>query len=207
MRNVTVKYLRKNDRTGSFEYRRRVPKSLEKLVTKREFLKVLGKTQSEAVMRYGAEHEKIEHLVSLAKFGVTGLSPMEQSKKLAALLESWDADPHSAGRDDNERTWRGEAAAQLVDKYQDPASGEYVGVPEEDGLLASALLGGVSKETPQVTVTDAFAAYLEENALKIPEQHKKLLPQSGESAMTSERCLAGQSVRWRALERLTPSRG
>lgn len=173
MRNVTVKYLRKNDRTGSFEYRRRVPKSLEKLVTKREFLKVLGKTQSEAVMRYGAEHEKIEHLVSLAKFGVTGLSPMEQSKKLAALLESWDADPHSAGRDDNERTWRGEAAAQLVDKYQDPASGEYVGVPEEDGLLASALLGGVSKETPQVTVTDAFAAYLEENALKIPEQHKK----------------------------------
>lgn len=116
MRNVTVKYLRKNDRTGSFEYRRRVPKSLEKLVAKREFLKVLGKTQSEAVMRYGAEHEKIEHLVSLAKFGVTGLSPMEQSKKLAALLESWDADPHSAGRDDNERTWRGEAAAQLVDK-------------------------------------------------------------------------------------------
>lgn len=55
MRNVTVKYLRKNDRTGSFEYRRRVPKSLEKLVTKREFLKVLGKTQSEAVMRYPLE--------------------------------------------------------------------------------------------------------------------------------------------------------
>ncbi len=35
---------------------------------------------------------QIEHLVSLAKFGVTGLSPIEQSKKLAALLESWDAD-------------------------------------------------------------------------------------------------------------------
>jgi hypothetical protein len=29
------------------------------LVKKREFLKVLGKTQSEAVMRYGAEHERI----------------------------------------------------------------------------------------------------------------------------------------------------
>lgn len=57
----------------------------------------------------------------------------------------------------------------MVDKYQDPTSGEYVGVPGEDGLLASALLGGVSKETPQVTVTDAFAAYLEENALKMSD--------------------------------------
>lgn len=131
MRNVTVDYLRKNPRTGSYEYRRRVPKALAGLVKKREFLKVLGKTQSEAVMHYGREHERIEHIVSLAKYGVTGLSPLEQSKRLAALLESWDADPHGPGRDDNERTWRGEAAAQLVDKYQDPETGEYVGVPEE----------------------------------------------------------------------------
>lgn len=59
MRNVTVKYLRKNDRTGSFEYRRRVPKSLEKLVKKREFLKVLGKTQSEAVTRRHHLHQSL----------------------------------------------------------------------------------------------------------------------------------------------------
>lgn len=173
MRNVTVKYLRQNKRTGSFEYRRRVPRVLEGLVKKREFLKVLGKTQGEAVMHYGREHERIEHMVSLAKHGVTGLSPLEQSTRLAALLESWGADPHSYGRDDNERTWREEAAAGLVDKYQDPLTGEYVGVPEEDGAIAGVLLTGVSKETPQVTVTDAFAAYLTEHSHKIPEQRKK----------------------------------
>lgn len=159
MRNVTVKYLRENNRTGSFEYRRRVPKVLEGMVKQREFLKVLGKTQGEAVMHYGREHERIEHMISLAKHGVTGLSPLEQSTRLTALLESWGADPHSRGRDGNERTWREEAAAQLVDRYQDPRTGDYVGVPEEDGALAGALLGGVSNGTPEVTVTDAFAAW------------------------------------------------
>ena len=173
MRNMTVKYLRENPRTGSFEYRRRVPEALKGLVSKREFLKVLGRNQSEAVMHYGREHERIEHLISLAKHGVTGLSPLEQSNRLAALLESWGADPISSGRDDNERTWRGEAASKLVDKYQDPLTGDYVGVPEEDGALAGALLAGVSKETLQVTVTDAFADYLAGNALRIPEQRKK----------------------------------
>ena len=175
MRNVTVKYLRQNERTGSFEYRRRVPKVLEDMVDVREFLKVLGKTQSEAILHYGREHERIEHLVSLARFGVTGLSRYEQTKRLTALLENRGADPHSRGLDDNERTWREEAAARLVDKYQDSRSGEYEGVPEHDGLIAGALLAGVSKVTPQVTVTDAFAAYLAENAHKIPEQRKKQL--------------------------------
>ena len=73
MRNVTVKYLRKNKRTGSFEYRRRVPKVLEGTVTKREFIKVLGRTQNEAMIHYGREHERIEHIIGLAKNGVTGL--------------------------------------------------------------------------------------------------------------------------------------
>lgn len=173
MRNITVDYLRQNKRTGSFEYRRRVPKVLEGLVKKREFLKVLGKTQSEALTHYGREHERIEHIINLAKYGVTGLTPLEQSTRLAVLLESWGADPHSRGRDDNERTWREEAAAQLVDKYQDPTTGEYIGIPEADGTLAGVLLAGVSKETPQVTVMDAFAAYLAENAHKIPEQRRK----------------------------------
>ena len=82
MRNVTVDYLREDPRTGSFQYRRRAPKILAGVVKKREFLKVLGKMQSEAVMRYGREHERIEHLISLAKNGVRGLSSLEQSIRL-----------------------------------------------------------------------------------------------------------------------------
>ena len=86
MRNVTEKYLRQNERTGSFKYHRRVPKVLEGMVDVREFLKVVGKTQSEAIHHYGREHERIDHLISLARFGVTGLSRYEQTKRLAAAL-------------------------------------------------------------------------------------------------------------------------
>ncbi|KPN64820.1 hypothetical protein AKJ29_06190 [Aliiroseovarius crassostreae] len=91
MRNVTVKYLKQDKRTGSYVYRRRVPKILEEVVRKREFITVIGKSMNEAMMRYGAVHERIEHMVSLAKNGVSGLSPSEQSTRLAALLESWGA--------------------------------------------------------------------------------------------------------------------
>ena len=173
MRNVTVKYLRQNKRTGSFEYRRRVPKVLEGMVDGREFLKVLGKSQTEAILHYGNEHERIEHLVRLAKHGVAGLSPIEQNNRLRALLKNRGADPDSCGLDGNERTWREEAAAKLVHKYQVPKTGKYVGVPEDDGLIAGALLAGVTNATPRVTVTDAFAAYLVEHAHEIPEQRTK----------------------------------
>ncbi|UWP90739.1 integrase [Aliiroseovarius crassostreae] len=173
MRNVTVKYLKQDKRTGSYVYRRRVPKILEEVVRKREFITVIGKSMNEAMMRYGAVHERIEHMVSLAKNGVSGLSPSEQSTRLAALLESWGADPNSRGRTDSEQTWREIAADRLIEKYQDPNTGEYVGVPENEGALASALLGGVDKQPQVVTVTDAFKFYLEEKSLPIPEQRKK----------------------------------
>lgn len=48
-----------------------------------------------------------------------------------------------------------------------------MGVPEEEGALAKVLLGGVSKGTPEVTVTDAFKAYLAEKAHAIPDQQRK----------------------------------
>lgn len=173
MRNITVKYLKQDKRSGSYVYRRRVPKVLEKMVTKREFIEVVGKTQQEAIVRYGPVHERIEHLVALAKNGVTGLSPKEQSDRLAALLASWGADPYGPGQDDNERTWREEAADRLVAKYQDPHTGEYRGVPEQDGILAGVLVAGVERTPPKVTVTDAFKFYLEEKADPILEKRKK----------------------------------
>ncbi|WP_298905566.1 integrase [uncultured Aliiroseovarius sp.] len=173
MRNVTVKYIKQDQRTGSYVYRRRVPKILEGMVRKREFITVIGKSLDEAMVRYGQVHQRIEHMINLAKNGVTGLSPSEQAKQLASLLETWGADPRGPGLSPNERTWREEEAGKLVDKYQDPETGKYVGVPEYEGALASALLSGVEQETHEVTVTDAFKFYLQEKEHKIPEQRKK----------------------------------
>lgn len=173
VRNVTVKYLKKDPRNGNWLYRRVVPKVLKSWVSQTEFVISLGKTQGDALIQYGIHHQKIEHMIALAKMGVTGLSPAEQRERLKTMLEVWGADPYSAGRDDNELTWREEAAAKIVDRYQDPLTGEYEGVPEDEALMARVLLGGVTKNAPEPTVTDAFNFYLKENMKDTPEKRKK----------------------------------
>ncbi|MEO9682602.1 MAG: hypothetical protein ABJF86_10160 [Tateyamaria sp.] len=124
MWKVTVKYVSPAPKSGNLTYRRRVPEVLQARIGKTEFIKVLGKTQADALLVYGPYHNHIEHLIALAKGGVTGLSPAEQRDRLTALLTERGANPYSAGRDDNERTWRGEAAEQLVGRYQDHTTGE-----------------------------------------------------------------------------------
>ncbi|MDO6732887.1 site-specific integrase [Marinovum sp. 2_MG-2023] len=173
MKNVTVKYVKKSARDGHYVYRRRVPKVLAGKIPQTEFVKTLGRTLQDALVNYGPFHQRIEHMIALAKNGVTSLSPAEQRDRLVAMLQSWNADPHSPGRDDNERTWREVEADKLIDRYQNPETGEYEGVPEETHHVATALLGGVSAIAPGPTVTDAFKFYLEENAKSIPEQRKK----------------------------------
>lgn len=168
VRNVTVKYLTKDRKTGHYTYRRRVPDSLRRITGKREFLKVLGRTEAEALTFYGQFHQRIEHMVALAARGVTTLSPVEQQKALAAMLQEWGADPHGPGRDDQERTWREEAAEAIVAPYQDDRTGDSVGVPAD--AVASALLAGVSKTKPKPTVTDAFKFYLSEKAKRLPDR-------------------------------------
>lgn len=104
MRGLTVKYLAQDRRTGHFLYRRRVPKALQGTVTGGEFVRVLGKTQSEALTRYGAVHGHLEHLLALAKHGVEGLSPAALQEALKAKLQQWGRTrTHPAGRPKRER--------------------------------------------------------------------------------------------------------
>jgi hypothetical protein len=87
-----------------------VPDSLWRVTGKREFLRVLGRTEAEALTFPGQFHQRIEHLVALAERGVTALSAAERQKALAAVLQEWGAYPHDPGKDAQERTWREEAA-------------------------------------------------------------------------------------------------
>ncbi len=49
MRNVTVKYTKKDPRSGYIIYRRRVPKALKSWGSQAEFVKTLGRTPQEAM--------------------------------------------------------------------------------------------------------------------------------------------------------------
>ena len=93
-----------------FTYRRRVPDSLKGVTGKRGFLKVSGRTETEVLTFCGPVHQRIEHMVALAERGVTTLSDAERQNALAAMLQERGADPLSPGKDNQERTWREEAA-------------------------------------------------------------------------------------------------
>jgi integrase len=170
---VAVKYLKQDGRNGHWVYRRRVPKVLRGTITKTEFVKTLGRTQADALAAYGAHHRKIEHLVALARDGMTGLSPREQQRRVAAVLEGWGLDPSSSGRDDNEETGRGVIADAMLEPYRDARTGEYEGVPADVSATVRALYSGVGEGQPRATITDAFAFYLTERAKPIPEQRDK----------------------------------
>ncbi|MFY0597292.1 MAG: integrase [Cognatishimia sp.] len=173
MRTFTVKYVSNDKRTGHYVYRRRVPAALAEVIQKREFLKVLGRTEAEALSQYSRYNEHIEHLIALAKHGVVGLSEAQQRAQLIALFEEWGADPFGPGQSENERSWREVAAERLVGPHQNPRTGHYEGVPKSKEVMANALLGGMNKEAPEPTLRDAFEFYLEENKKPIPEQRKK----------------------------------
>lgn len=174
MSGLTVKHTTKDPRTGNILYRRRVPKALQgHFVGQGYLVKALGKGDA-AIHAYSEYHGQIEQLLALAKNGVTGLSPLEQQKRLKALFETWGADPNSSGRDENEQTWREVEADRLVERYQNPLTGEYEGVPEEVRVKATVLLQGLSKEPQRVTVTDAFKAVLPEKLSGTAEQQKKV---------------------------------
>jgi hypothetical protein len=85
---IAVRYLKIDLRTGNRIYRRRVPKALAGQVPQTEFVKVLGRDDREAVTAYGPYHQRIEHMLALAKQGVAGLSPREQRERLKAMLEA-----------------------------------------------------------------------------------------------------------------------
>ncbi|GIT93163.1 hypothetical protein JANAI62_35530 [Jannaschia pagri] len=170
---IAVKYAKTDPRNGNLNYRRRVPNALKPYFPGKTMLvKALGKGGA-AMIAYGRYHDQIEHLLALAKNGVTGLSQTEQQTRLKAMLKKWEADPHSPGLDDNERTWRSEAADQMLAPYQDPDTGVWSEVPAEVEAQATALLTGIPKTNPEPTITDAFKFYLVEKAMTIPEKRKK----------------------------------
>ena len=62
--NLTMKHVQ-IDQNGYYRYRRRVPEAAKAFVGKTEFVKVLGKTESEALSHYGDVHRHCDPLAVL----------------------------------------------------------------------------------------------------------------------------------------------
>ncbi len=171
--NLSMKHVQ-IDQNGNYRYRRRVPEYAKAFVGKREFVKVIGKTENDALSHYGQTHRHCNQLFALAREGVIDSSPQVQQERLEVLLRNMGADPHSSGLNDNEQIWRDVHADRILNKYKrNLETGRYIDVSKEDEASVGALLSGVSKEKPEPTITDAFKFYLKEHPMGDDFKRKK----------------------------------
>ncbi|MEX0351090.1 MAG: DUF6538 domain-containing protein [Paracoccaceae bacterium] len=176
-----VKHLR-IEKNGTYKYRRRVPERLQSALGKSEIVKVLGRSESEAMRNYLPFHDHVEHLLRSTK-------PSSASSDLWSLKSSIEAkfieaglDLHSKGRSSDEELARSEQADVILSRYPiDPSTGQPSpeDVSEVDSATVTALLNGIQSIKAELTVSQAFAFYLSEKQEPDPYKRKKQLQRFG----------------------------
>ena len=63
---IVLKHVERT-KSGSFQYRRRVPKAISSITTKREFKRKLGDSEKEALAAYPRYHAEVEREIEVAR--------------------------------------------------------------------------------------------------------------------------------------------
>lgn len=150
--------------TGAIHYRRKLPKDVRAAIGQREFKRLIGHSQKEAVKNYAAAEAECERLIESARrkggAGAAEATPLDDHKEARAGLATLRRD--HPGVFDDARTADAWADSMLA-KFPQGADGNYVGVPEVTRLIANALRqGGEVTEKPTPTLEDAKRLYLQE---------------------------------------------
>jgi integrase len=174
---ITMKYLQR-DQNNRFRYRRGIPKHVRVLFNGRsEFVKVLAKTEEEALQLYPKIHAHFEKQLKSA----LSLVPKKNKAKnidpdlLAKTLENMGFHTRKPETEIEEQQ-RDSAIDQLLEPYYDGSSegkGSYSGVPEETKELVTALRSGL--DLTQLTLNEAFQFYLTRKAKTNSVERRKQL--------------------------------
>ncbi|MFQ3234403.1 MAG: hypothetical protein ACI82J_002105, partial [Sulfitobacter litoralis] len=160
-----ISHLKYDKAKNSYKYRRRVPEHLQPMLGKKEFSKILGRTEPEAMKNYNAVHQHYEKMLQFTPTQLSGSDTKEIKEQIIAQFIELEADLYSSGKSDDEKFAREERADQLLRKY--PAQVE-TGYPDRNDLTAqdkamiTALMEGVSAIKSKLTISAAYAFYLEE---------------------------------------------
>ncbi len=161
---LVLKYVKRTN-TGGFEYRRRVPKDIADQVAKREFKRVLGRSEREALRSYPHTHDQFERQIAEAR----ALISQHDAARSGELghAELWEVAVRSVddmleGSSDRDEV-RNILAESILDKYpRNPPSedgeGEPVGVSELDRLITTILTDPDAAQ-PKPTLQDAIELY------------------------------------------------
>ncbi len=150
-------------KSGSWQYRRRVPKEVSANITKREFKRKLGDTEREALAAYPRYHAEVEKEIAEAKLGrvrseaASRAGASEREAYAEALRRR--ADLVAAGASDRDLALTADSMAEAYpqDEY------EPQGVPPVERHMINLLRHGPEgHKAPEPTLGDAKAFYLKE---------------------------------------------
>ncbi|WP_238372260.1 site-specific integrase [Heliomarina baculiformis] len=174
-RAFVIKHLR-TEANGTRKYRRRVPKGLQSALGKTEFVKVLGKTEQEALRNYGPYHDHVERLLRSATPKQNAADLVRIKADIEAHFYELELTPYSPGDTPDERLSRSEEAERILGKYPtNPATGypDPEDVSLQDRAMISALHSGVHSLEAELSISQAFAFYLSERREPDPYKLKK----------------------------------
>lgn len=151
-------------KSGSFQYRRRVPRDVSAIITKLEFKRKLGDSEREALAAYPRYHAQVEREIAEAKLRLTSAEAASQpgaSEREAyaeALRRRADLIAVGATEEGLELTADGIAGSYPQDEWQP------VGVPPVERHTINLLrLGPDRYKAPAATLGDARKIYLKEH--------------------------------------------
>lgn len=151
-------------KSGSWQYRRRVPKDVSEVITKREFKRKLGGSEREALAAYPRYHAEVEREIAEALRGkgravVPGDVVLSGREAYAEALRRR-ADLVAAGATEEDLQT---SADHLSDQYPQDEDGP-LGVPSVDRYTINLMrLGPERYRPPEPTLGDARKLYLKEH--------------------------------------------
>jgi integrase len=151
-------------KSGTWQYRRRVPKAVSAIITKLEFKQKLGDSEREALKAWPAVHERVEKEVAQARLCLSqGVAIMRgDSTEREAYAEALRrrADLIEAGASDYDLELTAESLAEKFE--QDDWLPQ--NVPPVDRHTINLLrLGPARHRPPEPTLSDALKLYLKEH--------------------------------------------
>lgn len=160
---LVLKHVEKT-KSGSWQYRRRVPKDVAGAITKREFKRKLGDSEREAIAAYARYHATVEREIAEAKLGrvLSEIASSPQASEREAYAEAlrWRAELAALGASQEELEI---AADNIAEKYPQDYQGP-IGVPPLDRYKINLLRDAPGKiKMPEPTLRDALKLYLKEH--------------------------------------------
>jgi len=173
---LTLKYAKLTD-TGSWHYRRRVPKSVAEVIAKREFKGKLGDSEREALAAYPRFHALVEQEIANAL--QDGAQSWAADRGLLTERQAYEeALARAAALAPDGTPWlhRDAAAETIASRYpRDLETQEPIGATAVDRHTINALRGSdtAPPAAPEWTLEDARTLYLRERMQGEPEEDRR----------------------------------